>query len=98
MDNNSNYEDVCMMCHRTESKAGRMVKLPGNLCVCEDCMNRSYDLIKNMGLVKMFESIQGAFQRRDVLEKLTAQNKRSLSILEHESDEIRQAWNKGSDT
>ena len=50
--NNSNYEDVCMMCHRTESKAGRMVKLPGNLCVCEDCMNRSYDLIKNMGLDK----------------------------------------------
>ena len=57
--NNSNYEDVCMMCHRTESKAGRMVKLPGNLCVCEDCMNRSYDLIKNMGLDKMFESIPG---------------------------------------
>ena len=57
--NNGNYEDVCMMCHRNESKAGRMIKLPGNLCVCEDCMNRSYDLLKNMGLDKMFESIPG---------------------------------------
>ena len=57
--NNGNYEEVCMMCHRNESKAGRMIKLPGNLCVCEDCMNRSYDLLKNMGLDKMFESIPG---------------------------------------
>ncbi len=50
--------------------------------------------IRQLERFEMFESIQGAFQRRDVLEKLTAQNKRSLSILEHESDEIRQAWNK----
>ncbi len=53
--NNNNYEDVCMMCHRTESKAGQMIKLPGNFCVCQDCMNRSNDLIKNMGLDKIFE-------------------------------------------
>lgn len=50
--------------------------------------------IRQLERFEMFESIQGAFQRRAVLEKLTDQNKRSLSILEHESDEIRQAWNK----
>ena len=50
--------------------------------------------IRHLERFEMFESIQGAFQRRAVLEKLTDQNKRSLSILEHESDEIRQAWNK----
>ena len=50
--------------------------------------------IRQLERFEMFESIQGAFQRRTVLEKLTNQNKRNLSILEHESDEIRQAWNK----
>ncbi len=57
--NNGNYEEVCMMCHRTESKAGQMIKLPGNLCVCQDCMDRSYDMIRNMGLDKLFEGFPG---------------------------------------
>ena len=43
-DNNKNgsdgeqggYEDVCFICHRPESKAGRMFKLPNNICVCDD--------------------------------------------------------------
>jgi len=52
---NNNYEDVCSMCHRSESKAGQMIKLPGDLCVCKDCMDRAYSMIKNLG----FESILG---------------------------------------
>ena len=51
----NNYEDVCCMCHRNESKAGQMIKLPGDLCVCKDCMDKAYGMIKNLG----FESILG---------------------------------------
>jgi len=51
----NNYEDVCCMCHRTESKAGQMIKMPGDLCVCKDCMDKAYGMIKNLG----FESIFG---------------------------------------
>ena len=52
MDNNNNndYEEVCCLCHRNESKAGRMIKLPGNLCVCADCMEKTYDMVSKMGL------------------------------------------------
>ena len=36
------YEKVCAMCHRTESKAGKMVQLPGGLNICSDCMQRAF--------------------------------------------------------
>lgn len=50
------------------------------------------DDIRQLERFEMFESIQGTFQRRSVLERLTDQNKRDLSILERESDDLRQAW------
>lgn len=50
----NNYEDVCCMCHRTESRAGQMIKLPGDLCVCKDCMDKAYGMIKNLGFDTIF--------------------------------------------
>ncbi|HIW21092.1 MAG TPA: ATP-dependent Clp protease ATP-binding subunit ClpX [Candidatus Dorea intestinavium] len=37
------YEKVCTICHRPESTAGKMVDLPNNITVCNDCMQRSFD-------------------------------------------------------
>ncbi|MDD2971386.1 MAG: ATP-dependent Clp protease ATP-binding subunit ClpX [Lachnospiraceae bacterium] len=37
------YEDICLICHRPESKAGKMFKLPNNICVCNDCMHKTMD-------------------------------------------------------
>lgn len=42
-DGQGGYEDVCFICHRPESKAGRMFKLPNNICVCDDCMHKTMD-------------------------------------------------------
>ena len=39
------YEDVCFVCRRPESKAGRMFKLPNNICVCDDCMHKTMDAV-----------------------------------------------------
>ena len=33
-DKESEYEDVCFICRRPESKAGRMFKQPNHLSVC----------------------------------------------------------------
>jgi ATP-dependent Clp protease ATP-binding subunit ClpX len=41
------YESVCMMCRRPESKAGPMIHLPGNISICTECMQRSFDTINN---------------------------------------------------
>ncbi len=39
------YEDVCFVCRRPESKAGRMFKLPNNICVCDDCMHKTMETV-----------------------------------------------------
>ncbi|QDW73332.1 ATP-dependent Clp protease ATP-binding subunit ClpX [Lachnospiraceae bacterium KGMB03038] len=37
------YEKVCFICRRPESVAGKMIDLPNNICVCRDCMQKSFD-------------------------------------------------------
>ncbi len=44
-DDNGGYEDVCFICRRPESKAGKMFKLPNNICVCDDCMHKTMDAV-----------------------------------------------------
>ncbi len=45
------YEDICYVCRRPESKAGKMIRLPiNNMCVCQDCMQRSIDAMNNSGI------------------------------------------------
>jgi len=39
------YEDVCFVCRRPESKAGKMFKLPNNICVCNDCMHKTMETV-----------------------------------------------------
>ena len=41
----SDYEDVCFMCRRPESKAGKMFKLPNNISVCNDCMHKTMETV-----------------------------------------------------
>ena len=43
------FEEVCFMCHRPESKAGKMVHLPNNICVCSDCMQKAFDAMNKGG-------------------------------------------------
>ncbi len=44
------YEKYCFMCKRPESKAGKMIELPGNIHVCADCMQKSFDTMQNINL------------------------------------------------
>ncbi len=39
------YEDVCFICRRPESKAGKMLKMPGNITVCTDCMQKTMETV-----------------------------------------------------
>ena len=44
-DDKGGYEDVCFICRRPESKAGRMFHLPNHICVCNDCMQKTMDTV-----------------------------------------------------
>lgn len=41
------YEKVCFLCRRPESRAGKMIALPNNVCICSDCMQKSFDSMTN---------------------------------------------------
>ncbi|MCR5053369.1 MAG: ATP-dependent Clp protease ATP-binding subunit ClpX [Lachnospiraceae bacterium] len=43
------YEKVCYICHRPESKAGKMITIPNNIYICSDCMQRTFDSMTNLG-------------------------------------------------
>lgn len=49
-DNSENeYEDVCYICHRPEHVAGKMIKIPSDICICRDCMQRTFDSMNGAG-------------------------------------------------
>ena len=41
---------VCMVCHRPESKAGKMIELPGGLYICMDCWQKSIHSMQDSGM------------------------------------------------
>lgn len=67
------YEKICYMCRRPESRAGRMIEMPGNIAICADCMQKTFD------------SIQGStgMQYSDLM-KLSNMNFMNLSDLQGE--------------
>ena len=67
-DKESKYEDVCFICRRPESKAGKMYHLPNNICVCEDCMHRTMDTVSQF-------DYQGLLNNPQVMNMLNNMNK-----------------------
>ena len=46
--NNANeYEDVCYICRRPESVAGKMIHIQNDICICQDCMQKTFDTMNN---------------------------------------------------
>ena len=33
-------EKYCVICHRSSRKAGKLVDIPGGMCVCTDCLQK----------------------------------------------------------
>ncbi len=41
----SGYEDICFVCHRPASKAGKMIHLMKDISICSECMQRTMDMM-----------------------------------------------------
>ena len=87
------YEDVCYLCRRPESKAGKLIHLPmEGICICPDCMQRSFtmmsnsninydDLMRNMNLRDMFPgNPQDGIPKSQRLKKKKTQEKKEPAI------------------
>ena len=47
-DDTQEYERVCCICHRPESKTGKMIELMKGMDICPDCMQKSFDSMSHM--------------------------------------------------
>ncbi len=48
-DDKGSFEEFCAMCHRPESKCGRLIHVPNDICICQDCMQKTFDGMANLG-------------------------------------------------
>lgn len=53
------YENACYICHRLESLAGRLIRIPGDIYICQDCMQKTFDSMGNLGLQQMMPRMGG---------------------------------------
>ena len=92
---NDEYEKVCFMCRRPESKAGKLINIGYNMFVCPDCMQKSVDAMQknpinlsdvmanfpaDMNLGDMINSVQ--IPRRQQVKKKKEQPKKEMPKLE----------------
>ena len=47
VDDEEGYEKYCFLCHRPESVVGKLIDLPGDMSVCSECMNKSFEAMNN---------------------------------------------------
>ena len=43
------YEDICYICRRPESTAGKMIHIQDAICICNDCMQKTFDSMSTGG-------------------------------------------------
>ena len=56
--NKNGGERYCMMCRRLESQAGKLLDMPGGMCLCTDCMQRSMDMMNSPQIQNLLQNFQ----------------------------------------
>ena len=63
-------ERFCMMCRRPESKTGRLIEMPGGMCICRDCMQKGMDSVQSSmqsgNLQNLLQNMPGNIQMIDL--------------------------------
>ena len=84
---NDEYEDICMLCKRPESVAGKMFKLYQNMCICSDCMHMTMDTMSQMdymtGMPPMYGTMPGM---KDISDVKTSESEVVTEDLEKEDE------------
>lgn len=52
-DKSGNYEKICYMCRRPESKTGAMISMPGGIDICPDCIQKTFNSMQSMDVSKL---------------------------------------------
>ena len=44
------YEKYCIICHRSESRVGKLITMTEGMYVCQDCMQKTLDSVRNSNI------------------------------------------------
>ena len=87
------YEDICMICRRPESTAGKMFKLYQNTCICSDCLHMTMDSMSQMdfmaGMPPMYGTMPGMNMAQNVEEVETLNEENSRNDESDEKDDTK---------
>lgn len=70
-DHTYDTERFCYVCKRSEKQTGKLIKLPNDIYVCPDCMQRSMDMMNN-GYFGNFDFDQMDFNQINDMLKMVA--------------------------
>lgn len=74
-DDDTEYEKICFICRRPESKTGKQVIMPGNICICPDCLQRTFDAMDTNGMGFNLNDMSGMnFGGMDVSQLMSMMN------------------------
>ncbi len=99
----SSYEDVCFVCHRPESKAGKMIHLTKEISICPECMQRTMDMMSsgnvdyskmdfskmpNISMINLAD-LQNLIPRRQKVKRKTAPKENEKQVESKKTFDVR---------
>ena len=88
------YEDICYICRRPESVAGKMIHIQQGICICNDCMQKVFDSMgkggmnfqdmSNMPNISMINlaDLQGGIPQSQKIKKKKPKEKKEEAVLD----------------
>ena len=83
---NDEYEDICMLCKRPESVAGKMFKLYQNACICSDCMHMTMDTMSQMDYMQGFPPMYGMMPNMN-MEKANEEDVEAVDVEDEKPED-----------
>ncbi len=79
---NEQYEEICYVCRRPESKAGKMVHMTGGVSICNDCMQKAFDQVNQnnfpYGNMNLFGGFPGGFPGGEEIQEKSVPQKQKI--------------------
>lgn len=91
------YEEICYLCRRPESKTGKMIELPNDIHICSECMQKTFDAmgkggfgyddipgmsnIPNISMINLAD-LQNTVPKKQKLKKKKASEERKKPVLD----------------
>lgn len=96
--NETKDECRCYVCHRTESECGHLLRMPNNINVCDDCMQKTFDSISGFNIGPFFDmdSFNATNGNMDAINTDASSESDNSNVVEDDKDKDSKNQSKGT--